>query len=233
MNSIVEGFQQALQLIAAGNSELFATVLRSLTVSGTATLLAILVGIPLAYTITLRHFPGRSLVIRLIYTAMSLPPVLLGLILFILLARRGPLGSLHLLFTVEAMIISQFILVTPIITGILISNHGDEIRRKRDLLVSLGAAPYQFLPELTRELRIPIFGALVAGFGRAISEVGAVMIVGGNIRHDTRMMTTSIVMLQSMGDYGPAIATGLILLFISLVINSILFQLQGSTREIG
>jgi tungstate transport system permease protein len=183
-------------------------------------------GIPAGIVLGIKDFKPKKLLVRAVYTAMSLPPVIVGLVVFILISRKGPLGHLGLSFTPAAMIIAQICLITPVITGLVYNGtkeKGEEIKRVGK---ALGATPLQTLLLLIRELRINIFTALVAGYGRAVSEVGAVMIVGGNIKDHTRVMTTAIAMLRSMGEYESAIAIGIVLLVISFIINSILYHFQ-------
>lgn len=162
----------------------------------------------------------------MLYTAMSLPPVIVGLVVFLILSRKGPLGFLQLNYTPLAMIIAQTLLITPIIMGIVYNRTKEDGHLIMNVGKTLGASYLQRLILLIRELRISIFIAIVTGYGRAVSEVGAVMIVGGNIKGHTRVMTTSIAMLKSMGDYELAIAIGLVLLLISFIVNAILYHFQ-------
>jgi len=157
---------------------------------------------------------------------MSLPPVIVGLVVFLLISRSGPLGGIGIVFTSTAMIVAQICLVTPIIAGVVYNAAKEKGEEIQNLGYTLGANKVQTLILLIRELRVNIFSAIVTGYGRAISEVGAVMIVGGNIKGHTRVMTTTIAMLKSMGDYETAIAIGIVLLLISFIINSILYKLQ-------
>jgi tungstate transport system permease protein len=227
MQTIFQALTDALQMLTSLDSTLYGIIFRSLTVSLSATLLATIVAVPVGIWLSLNEFPGKKIAIRLLYTLMSLPPVVAGLFIFLLLARRGPLGGLQLSFTITAMIIVQFILVTPIIAGIIYSSNRTECRKTLDLARTLGARGMEIMVLIFTELKIPILCAVAAGFGRAISEVGAVMIVGGNIQGSTRVMTTAIAMTQSMGEYDLALANGLILLFLSFMINSFLFHYQS------
>ena len=174
----------------------------------------------------IKSFPGKKVVVRTVYTMMSMPPVIIGLIVFLIVSRNGPLGNLDIVFTPTAMIVAQICLVTPIIIGILYNAAKEKGEGIQNLSFTLGANQLQTLILLVKELRINIFSAIVTGYGRAISEVGAVMIVGGNIKGHTRVMTTTIAMLKSMGDYETALAIGIVLLLISFIINSILYRLQ-------
>jgi len=226
MNSIFEGTQDALRLLLSMDPEFLEIIRLSLFVSLTATVFAGLIAVPLGIVIGIKDFPGKKVMVRIIYTLMSMPPVVIGLVIFLLLLRSGPLGQFRLNFTPAAMIIAQFCLVTPIITGIVINGTKERGQDIRELAKTLGATRLQTLWLLVRELRINIMSAIVSGYGRAISEVGAVMVVGGNIRGHTRVMTTTIAMLRNMGEYSLAIATGIVLLLISFVINSLLFHWQ-------
>lgn len=210
--------------------ELWGIILMSLLVSITSTLVASSIGILLGIPAALKNFKFKKIVIRTTNTLMSLPPVLMGLVTYLVLSRSGPLGSLHLLFTPTAMIIAQTLLILPIIFGLIISSIskvGIEIKRN---CLSLGAKDIDILRILIRESRVQILTAITAGFGRAISEVGAVMMVGGNIKGYTRVMTTYIALETGMGNFNNAIFIGIALLFISFIINLILHRLQGSEK---
>ena len=226
MQSIVDGFREALQLLITMDPEILSIVGLSLFVSFTATILAGIVAVPLGVVIGIKQFPGKRAVIRVIYTLMSMPPVVIGLVIFLLLLRSGPLGQFRLNFTPTAMIIAQFCLVMPIITGVVFNGTKERGQDIKELASTLGASRTQTLWLLIRELRINIMAAIVTGYGRAISEVGAVMVVGGNIRGHTRVMTTTIAMLRNMGEYSLAIAIGIVLLLISFFINSLLYHWQ-------
>jgi tungstate transport system permease protein len=226
MHNLVEGTRNALDLLFRMDPEFLAIVRLSLFVSLTATVLAGMIAIPLGIIIGIKDFPGKKGLVRVIYTLMSMPPVVIGLVIFLLLLRSGPLGQLRLNFTPTAMIIAQFCLVAPIITGVVINGTKERGQDIRELAKTLGASRLQTLWLLIRELRINIMSAVVTGYGRAISEVGAVMVVGGNIRGHTRVMTTTIAMLRNMGEYSLAIATGIVLLLISFIINSLLYHWQ-------
>ncbi len=226
MEQIMEGFRSALSLIASFDGELMNIVSLTLFVTIVATGISAVLSVPLGIFLGIKDFPLKSLVVRFLYTFMSLPPVIVGLFVFLMIARRGPLGHFGLLFTATAMIIAQVILVTPIITGIVYNGTLEKGRDIKNLGKTLGASRPQLLFLLIRELRIEIFAGIISGYGRAISEVGAVMIVGGNIQGHTRVMTTAIAMLRSMGDYEMAIALGLILLGLSFVINFALYHFQ-------
>jgi tungstate transport system permease protein len=226
MDNFISGFQDAIQLIINLDPEFFEIVRLSMVVSLTATFLAAIVAIPFGTWLGIKEFPGKRILVRIIYTLMSMPPVVIGLVLFLLFLRNGPLGEFRLNFTATAMIIAQFVLVTPIITGVVFNGTKDRGPDIQDLARTMGASPTQTVWLLIRELRINILSAVVTGYGRAMSEVGAVMVVGGNIKGHTRIMTTTIAMLRNMGEYSLAIATGIVLLLISFLINSLLYHWQ-------
>lgn len=211
-------------------SELAGIILLSLAVSGTAVLLAAATGIPLGTWLGLTRSSRRPLLTRIFYTLMGLPPTVAGLFVFILLSSRGPLGSLNLLFTPGAMIIAQWILVTPIITGLVAVAVEERDRRFRETAVVLGATPWQARAMVLREARPAVFAAIAAGLGRATAEVGAVMLVGGNIRGQTRVMTTAILLETRKGNFGNALILGAVLLALGFIINSAVYRIQGGRR---
>lgn len=224
MDYIAKGILKALELIISLDPELYGIIGLSLTVSVLATCLAAAFCVPFAVVLGLRDFPGKGLFTRLLYTFMSIPSVLVGLLVALLLSRRGPLGWLELMYTPTAMVIAQIVLVSPLIVGLVFT-----VVRKRGKAIEeagrlLGARRFQVVILVVRELKVEIMMAFLTVFSRAVSEVGAVMIVGGNIKGHTRVITTSIVMFNSMGEYEIAIALGLILLTISLIMNSILYS---------
>jgi tungstate transport system permease protein len=227
---IIDGVAQAIHMIASLNPEVIGITGLSLQVSGTATLLAAAVGIPAGVLIALNDFPLKRVLRSLINTFMGIPPVVVGLFVFLMISRAGPLGTLGVLFTPTAMIAAQFILVTPIITGLSIAAAGAVDRSVIETAVSLGAKRYQTMLLVINEARQALLIAMIAGFGRAIAEVGAVMIVGGDIRWSTRVLTTAIMLETSRGDYSLAIALGLILLAMAFLINLVISYLQGEKR---
>jgi len=226
MDIIGHGFVEAFRLILAGDAEIFEIVGLSLYVSGISVLVSTLLGIPLGVLLGTRNFKGKGIIVRIIYTLMSLPPVIAGLAVFLILMRRGPLGSLQLNYTVAAMIIAQICLVTPIIIGLTYNIVKEKALTIDQLGITLGAGKLQRLKLLIYEMRVGITTAIVTGFGRAISEVGAVMIVGGNIKGKTRVMTTYISELKGMGNFDRAIAVGIILLIIAFAVNAVLYHFQ-------
>lgn len=218
---------EGIKLIFSGNTELYLIIGRTLFVSSMAVLIAGLIGIPLGFTIGLREFPGKSWLVKVLYVLMGLPPVLVGLVVFILLSRSGPVGKrLYLLFTPTAMIIAQVILASPIITGLIVT----AVQEKAEPIIltckGLGANGRQVTLTLLAELKLSIVTGLVAAFGRIIAEVGAVSLVGGDIEGYTRVLTTAIVLESRKGHFELALALGLILLALSFMINTVLYQWQ-------
>jgi tungstate transport system permease protein len=226
MDYVAQGFVEAFRLLLSFDREIYNIIFLTLYVTITSTFIAAIIAVPLGILMGIKNFIFKRSLIRLLYTFMSMPPVIAGLIVFLTLSRRGPLGQLELLFTPAAMIIAQVLLVAPIIMGITYNSTREKGQTIKQVAHTLGANRFQALGLLLFELRADILAAVVSGFGRAISEVGAVMLVGGNIKGHTRVMTTSIAMLQSMGDYSQAIAIGVVLLALSFVINSILYHGQ-------
>lgn len=224
MNYILEGILQAAELIFSTNQEFWGIVLLSVFVSSTAVIIGMIVSIPLGTILGLNKFKGERIFARVIYTAMSTPTILIGLIVCMMLSRRGPLGGYQLLYTPTAIIIAQTILVIPLIVGLtydIVKSQGNQIKM---LSKTLGCNRIQTVILVIKELKYSLFINVITAFSRAISEVGAVMMVGGNIKGQTRVMTTSISMFNSMGEYGMAIGLGIVLLIISLIINSVIYS---------
>ncbi len=219
MDSILDALASAGHLIVSGDPALLEIVGLSLTVSLSAAALAACLAFPLGAWLALFRFPGRGLVVALLNAFMGLPPVVVGLVVYLLLSRSGPLGALGLLFTPEAMIIAQVILVTPIVAAVARQSLADLEVEYRELLASLGAGAWRALPTLLWDARLSLATALLAGFGRALGEVGAVMIVGGNIDHVTRTMTTAIALETSKGHLSLALGLGLVLIAIALAVS--------------
>ncbi|GIO04655.1 tungstate ABC transporter permease [Brevibacillus reuszeri] len=192
----------------------------SLQVTTTSVLIGMLIGIPAGAFLGLYSFSGKRLIVILIYTCMGLPPVLVGVVVYLLLSRYGPLGSLDLLFSAEAMIIAQVILVTPIITGLTMTGVQAKENAYWETAKSLGASPFQLMVTIIKEARGGIWSGIAAAYGRAISEVGAVMLVGGNIEHHTRVMTTAIILETRTGNFSGGLQMGIVLLAISFLFNS-------------
>ena len=226
MEFIFEGFRKAVQLILSGNPEIFAIARLSLTVSLAATALAVLAGVPLGSWIAVKKFPLKKLLIALVNTGMGLPPVVAGLVVMLFLARSGPLGFLNWLYTPKGMIIAQFIIALPIITALSISAMQNVDPKFYNQILALGASDRQAVWVCLKEIRLTMVAAVIAGFGRLVAEVGAVMIVGGNIRHQTRMLTTATVMETQMGNFDMAIAIGLVLLAVGFIVNLALTLIQ-------
>lgn len=227
MDYILEGFKEAGRLLIGFDREVYNIVFLSLFVSTTSTIIASLIFIPLGIYLGIKNFKGKKLFSRLLYTSMSTPSVIVGLVVAIILSRRGPFGFLDLIYTPKAMIIAQTLLVTPLILGLsysLSKNRGKTIEK---VGTTLGARRFDVIILIIRELKIDLLVNIVTAFSRAISEVGAVMIVGGNIKGHTRVITTTISMMNSMGDYPMAIALGIVLLIISFGINSLIYSYSG------
>ena len=219
MNELGEAMTTALSLIATLDGDLVEIVGLSLRVSLTAVILAAAVGLPLGAGVALIRFPGRGVVAALLDALMGLPPVVVGLIVYLALSRAGPLGVFGLLFTPTAMIIAQCLLITPIIAALTRQVIEDLWAEYAEQLRSLGATPARAAPTLLWDGRHSLVTVILAGFGRALAEVGAVMIVGGNIDHATRVMTTAIALETSKGNLVLALALGLVLLALSLTIS--------------
>ncbi len=233
MQNFASEFNQALTLVFSGDAELWAIVLLSLRVSIIAVLVAAAIGMPLGAALAVARFPGRRGVIVLLNALMGLPPVVVGLVVYLMLSRSGPLGVLELLYTPTAMIIAQVVLVTPIIAALtrqvvemLAEEYSEQLR-------SLGVSRLASVPVLLWDARVALITALLAGFGRAIAEVGAVIIVGGNIDHVTRVMTTTIKLETSKGNLALAWALGVILVGIAIAVNSIVSLLGLKAEQEG
>jgi len=226
MHSIIDSFSRALYLILHLDRELLGIIVLSLKVSGTALLAATLIGLPFSALLGFKKFPLRGFVISMLNTLMGLPPVVVGLFLYLLLSRSGPLGFLSLLYTTAAMIIAQTILAFPIVTSLSHSAIVSVAPIIRQASITLGATPFQASLNIVKEARYGIITAAMAGFGRVMAEVGAILIVGGNIAGFTRVMTTTIALETDKGNFELALALGIILLLISLLIYSALQYIQ-------
>lgn len=224
----------AFELILSGDAELFATVRLSLVVTMSATLLAALIGMPLGAVVALGRFPGRGAAIVLLNGLMGLPPVAVGLLVFLLLSRSGPLGGLGLLFTPAAMVIAQTVLITPILAALTRQVIEDLWQEYRDELLAMKVGPAARVVTLLWDARFSLVTTLLAGFGRAAAEVGAVMIVGGNIEGFTRVMTTTIALETSKGDLPLAIGLGIVLIALILFVNALAWSVrQWAERHAG
>lgn len=226
MELIWDGIKQAFWLFFTADSEVWAITWLSLQVSGTATLVSLVFGIPLGIILALSQFPGRSVSVALVNTGMGLPPVVVGLFVSIFLWRSGPLGFLELLYTPTAMVIAQVVIAFPIVAGLTMAAFQTLNPNLRLQLLGLGASRPQLLWLLCKEARLPLLAAVMAGFGGVISEVGASMMVGGNIRGQTRVLTTATVLESGRGNFDIAIALGLILLALSFAVNLLLTHIQ-------
>jgi tungstate transport system permease protein len=231
MNLLWQGFEEAARLLARGDPEVIEIARLSLAISGAATLLSLLVGVPLGTWIGLRRFPGKNLVVSLINTGMGLPPVVVGLFVTIALWRSGPLGLLELLYTPAAIVIAQLVIALPLVTGLTIAAVQQIDPRLSLQLLGLGASRVQLFFLLVREARLPLLAAVMAGFGGVISEVGASLMVGGNVLHHTRVLTTATVLETAKGNFDVAIALGLILLAITFLINLALTLVQQTASR--
>jgi len=230
MDLLAEGFRKALQLLLALDPEVLGITLLSLEVSGAATLVSVLVGISLGTAVALNGFPGKKLVVSLVNTGMGLPPVVVGLFVSIFLWRSGPLGFLGLLYTPAAIVVAQTLIATPIVMGITIGAMQSLPSSLRLQILALGATRAQMVWRLLREARLPLMAGVMAGFGGVISEVGASIMVGGNIRGYTRVLTTATVMETGRGNFDVAIALSVILLAATLCINYLLTLVQQRGR---
>lgn len=226
MDALWEGLKEAVRLIAEGDGELRDIALRTLLVSGAATLLAMAAGVPLGYALARGRFPGRTILLGAVNTGMGMPPVVMGLIVWLMLVRSGPFGGLELIYTKRAMIIAQFLIATPLVVGFTAAAVQALPRDLPDLLAMLGAGRLRSLWLLAREAQLGLLAAIMAGFGAVVSEVGASMTVGGNLQGNTRVLTTAIVTETSRGNNARAIALGLILLTMAFLVNLLLTIVQ-------
>lgn len=233
MQGFASEFSSAVTLILTGDPELWAIVFLSLKVSVFAVLISALIGMPVGAALAVARFPGRRVLIVLMNALMGFPPVVVGLLVYLMLSRSGPLGVLELLYTPTAMIIAQVVLVTPIVAAltrqvieILAEEYSEQLR-------SLGVSRLASVPVLLWDARLALVTALLAGFGRAIAEVGAVIIVGGNINHVTRVMTTTIALETSKGNLALALALGAILIGIAVTVNAMVSTLSLRAEQEG
>jgi len=226
MHSIIDSFSRALFLILNLNKELLGIIFLSIKVSGTALVAATFIGLPLSALLGFRKFPLKGLIISLLNTFMGLPPVVVGLFVYLLLSRSGPLGFMGLLYTPPAMVMAQTILAFPIVASLCYSAIVSVDPIIRQASMTLGATPFQISMTIINEARYGIMSGIIAGFGRVMAEVGAILIVGGNIAGYTRVMTTTIALETDKGNFELALALGIILLVISLSINLGLHAIQ-------
>jgi tungstate transport system permease protein len=231
MDLIWDGFTEALDLIFSGDAYVYEVLFTSLLVSGTATLIALVLGLSIASVLAFRAFPGRTLTLIVFYAGMALPPVVVGLLVSIMLWRTGPLGQLHLLYSRAAIVIAQAIIATPIIAALSTAALQTLNPNLRLQVLALGASRWQATLLLFREARLSLLAAAIAGFGAAISEVGATIIVGGNIKGSTRTLTSAIVLELQQGDFETAIAFSLILMALIVATIAVFTVLQQ--RRVG
>ncbi|MCG8346651.1 MAG: ABC transporter permease [Chloroflexales bacterium] len=231
MDDMLNGLQQALTMLFSGNAELWEIILLSLQVSGIALLFSTIIGIPLGALLGLRSFPGRRLTIALVYTGMGFPPVVIGLLVYLLLSRSGPAGFLGWLFTPNAMILAQTIISFPLVAGFTMAAVMGVDPALRLQVNALGATTMQATRTILWEARTGVIISVIAGFGSIISEVGAVMLVGGNIAGSTRVLTTAIVLETRKGAFDLALALAFVLLTITFLINLAVLRLQGKMNS--
>jgi tungstate transport system permease protein len=230
MTLIAQGFLEAVRLLLSGDAEVWRITLLSLQVSGSATLLSLLAGVPLGTLLALARFPGRALAVSLVNTGMGLPPVVVGLFVTVLLWRNGLLGAFEMLYTPVAMVLAQFIIAAPIVTGLTLAAIQQVPAQFRLQMLGLGASRSQMIGMLLREARLPMLAAVMAGFGGVISEVGASLMVGGNIKGSTRVLTTATVLETGKGNFEVAIALSTILLLMTFLVNWALTWIQQRAR---
>ena len=226
MDVLVEGIRQAVALLLGGDREILGVLWLSLQVSSAATLIALLLGIPAGAVLALSRFPGRTLVVSAVNTGMGLPPVVVGLFVTILLWRSGPLGGWEILYTPAAIILAQALIASPIVTGITLAAVQNVPAKFRLQLIALGASRPQMVWVTLREARLPMLAAVMAGFGGVISEIGASLMVGGNIKGHTRTLTTAMVLETGKGNFEIAIALSILLLALVFGINWALTAVQ-------
>jgi tungstate transport system permease protein len=231
MDDMLNGLRQALAMLFSGNAELWEIILLSLQVSGIALLCSTIIGIPLGALLGLRSFPGRRLAIALVYTGMGFPPVVIGLLVYLLLSRSGPAGFLGWLFTPNAMVLAQTIISFPLVAGFTMAAVMGVDPALRLQVNALGATTMQATRTILWEARTGVIISVIAGFGSIISEVGAVMLVGGNIASSTRVLTTAIVLETRKGAFDLALALAFVLLTITFLINLAVLRLQGKMNS--
>ena len=231
MNEIFAGLQEAFRLIFTLDSDLIEITLRSLQVSVTALLIASALALPLGTWLAIRRFRYRRFAIVVLYALMGLPPVVVGLMVYLLFSRSGPFGVMGLLFTPTAMIVAQVIIITPLIASITHQAMRELWSEYHDLLISLNTTSLQRITALIRDGRRTLMTASLAGFGRGIGEVGAIMIVGGNIDHVTRVLTTAIALETGKGDFALALGLGFVLIALTLLINFAIHSLSRTERD--
>jgi len=226
MDLLLGGVRQAVALLLAGDGETWAILWLSLVVSGSATLISLAIGIPTGTALALVRFPGRGLVVSAVNAGMGLPPVVVGLLVTLVLWRGGPLGGLELLYTPAAIILAQVVIAAPIVAGMTLAAVQQIPREFRLQLLALGASRVQMVWVVLREARLPMLAAVMAGFGGVISEIGASLMVGGNIKSQTRTLTTAMVLETGKGNFDVAIALSILLLVLVFLVNWALTGIQ-------
>ncbi|MCE5192140.1 MAG: ABC transporter permease [Actinomycetia bacterium] len=231
MGIFIDAFRGGLAMLVSGAADVWTIVLVSVQVSGAAVLLALVLGIPIGFMLGTKRFVGRRMMLVIANTGMGLPPVVVGLVVAMLLSRRGPLGSLELLYSRPAMVIAQLVIAVPMVAAVSAAAVSAVPRELRLQARSLGASPLQVAIMTLREARMGLLASVAAGFGSIISEVGAVTMVGGNLAGKTRVMTTAIVQYTRMGDYGAALALAVVLMAMVLAVNILLTRVQQSAER--
>jgi tungstate transport system permease protein len=226
MDLLLAGVREALRLLATGDAEVVTILLLSLQVSGLATLTSLALGVPAGAALALVRFPGRTLLVAAVNAGMGLPPVVVGLFVTLLLWRSGPLGGWEILYTPAAIVLAQAVIAAPIVTGITLAAVQNVPERFRLQLLALGASRIQMVRVVVREARLPMLAAVMAGFGGIISEIGASMMVGGNIKGQTRTLTTAMVLETGKGNFEIAIALSILLLILVFGVNWALTAVQ-------
>lgn len=233
MTLLLDGLIEAVRLLLTGDPEVWSILAFSVMVSGTATLLALGIGVPIGATLALARFPGRAVAVTAVNAGMGLPPVVVGLVVSIVLWRSGPLGGLEALYTPAALVIAQALIAAPIVTGITLAAVQSVPAAFRLQLVALGASRVQMVAVVIREARLPMLAAVMAGFGAVISEVGASLMVGGNIKGQTRTLTTAMVLETGKGNFETALALAALLLLVVFGVNWALTMLQQARTRSG
>ena len=226
MDLIWDGIREAARLWWSGDAEIIEITLRTLAISAAATALALAIGIPLGAVLALRRFLGRGLIVAAVNTGMGMPPVVVGLLVALILWRTGPLGDLNLIYTPTAMVVAQFLLSLPLVVGFSLASIQSVNPRLIGQMWAMGANRWQVLWLLIRETRLGLLAAVMAGFGAAISEVGASMQVGGNLAGETRVLTTATVLETGRGNFEVAIALSLVLVVLAFIVNLVLTAVQ-------
>ena len=226
MEALWEGLKEAIRLIATGDADLYEIAWRTIVVSGSATLLSLAVGVPIGYGLARGRFRGRTFLLSAVNTGMGMPPVVVGLFVWLMLVRSGPFGDFELIYTKRAMVIAQFVIAAPLVVGFTAAAVQALPEELPDLLKVLGAGPVRRLWYIAREARLGILAAVMAGFGGVVSEVGASMTVGGNLQGNTRVLTTAIVTETSRGQNANAMALGIVLLAMAFAVNLVLTLVQ-------